>query len=321
MLPRPAAVSQEFGLCPSVSLSLCISVPLARCNVPSSQPDAPDSEQPGWLASLHYVNFRPGYPEDYFAENAMLKVALLIAFVSFLRDEQIAKQISPKAESVIARYIQAKGGESALKKIKDYAIKGDVVSDAETVGTFEIYQAANRHLSIHRFPDGSSRKHGTDGKIAWALSVDGKPSILQGQDARDYMRHYETLHESLEWTKQFQAILYAGEKNLGDESVHHLIFVASDNRQINRYFSRKTGLFVREEQITGTQENTQILVSEIRDYVREKNGSLVSRSRLNHFGSGYSIEYRIKSVESNSLSEKTFEVPKSVAELRDNLAK
>ena len=107
-------------------------------------------------------------------------------------------------------------------------------------------------------------------KIAWRLNANGKPSILQGQNARDYMRHYRTLHESLEWTKQFGAILYAGKKTIDDEPVHHLIFVATDNRQINRYFSAKTGLFVREEKIIGTEENTQILISEIRDYVREE---------------------------------------------------
>jgi hypothetical protein len=245
----------------------------------------------------------------------------LFAFVSPLQDEQLAKHISPEAESVISRFVQVKGGEAALNKIRDYTIKGDVVSGTETVATFEIYQAPNRHLSIDRFPDGSVRQQGTDGNIAWTLGADGTASILQGQEARDYMRHYATLHESLEWKKQFEAILYAGQKTLGDESVHHLIFVAADNRQINRYFSTTTGLFIREEQVFETGENTQILISEIRDYVREENGTLVSRSRLNHFGSEYSIEYRITSLETNRLSDEIFELPKPVAELRDRGAK
>ncbi|HBV63409.1 MAG TPA: hypothetical protein DEF45_10350 [Rhodopirellula sp.] len=251
----------------------------------------------------------------------MLPIILLLAIFSPLQKEPTLKKISPKAESVISRFIRAKGGESALKKIRDYAITGEVVAGERVVGTFEIFQAANRHLTIDHFPDGSSRRHGTDGKIAWNIGVDGKATILDGQESRDYMRHYETMHESLEWQQQFTAILYSGEKTISNENVNHLIFVANDNRQINRYFSTKTGLLVREEQITGTDKDTYCLISEIREYVRDDSGCFVSRSRLNHYGADYSIEYKIISVKSNSLSDETFEVPSSVAEIRDEKSK
>ena len=252
----------------------------------------------------------------------MIKTAILLAFLTPFQNEQNEKHLSPQVKSVISRFVRAKGGKSVLENVKNYTIKGEVVSGTDTVGTFEIWQAANRHLSIDHFPDGSSRSHGTDGKIAWRLDVDGKPSILQGQDARDYVRHYASLHESLEWTKQFATILYAGKKQIDNQSVDHLIFVATDNRQINRYFSSKSGLFVREEQIVGTKENTQIMISEIRSYAPDKNGLLVSRSRVNHIGSDYSYEYKITSAATNTLpDDKIFEVPKSVAELRSRNAK
>ena len=53
--------------------------------------------------------------------------------------EQTLKKISPKVDSVMSKFIRAKGGESALNKIKDYAIKGDVVAGGSVVGTFEIF--------------------------------------------------------------------------------------------------------------------------------------------------------------------------------------
>ena len=149
----------------------------------------------------------------------MIKTAIVLAFLTPFQNEQNEKHLSPQVKSVISRFVRAKGGKSALENVKNYTIKGEVVSGTDTVGTFEIWQAANRHLSIDHFPDGSSRSHGTDGKIAWRLDVDGKPSILQGQDARDYVRHYASLHESLEWTKQFATILYAGEKKIDNQSV------------------------------------------------------------------------------------------------------
>ena len=189
----------------------------------------------------------------------MLQFFFVLALFLQHQEGKNTAHVSPKADAVISSFVRAKGGESALTKIKDYTIKGEVVSGNKVVGTFESFQAANRHLSIHRFPDGSSRQHGTDGKIAWNLDVNGNPSILNGQEARDYMRHYETMHESLEWKNQFAAILYAGEKTSGNEAVHHLIFVANDNRQINRYFSTESGLLIREEQINGATETHETL--------------------------------------------------------------
>jgi hypothetical protein len=233
-----------------------------------------------------------------------------------------AQETVPSAETVIEKFITAKGGESALRKIKNYTIKGKVYSKQEVVGEFEIYQAANRHHSIERFPDGSTRKHGTDGKLAWQINADGEPALLKGQQARDYIRHYETLHESLEWTKQFDAILYAGTKTVQETKTHHLIFVAPDKRQVNRYFSVETGLLIREEQIECFGKDMQIIVSEIGDYIREKNGTLVSRRRVNRIGSIYSIEYRVESLESNALTDDgVFAVPDSVANLNAENAK
>ena len=143
----------------------------------------------------------------------MLFFATLFACFAIQDIGQDSKESSPTAESVIEKFIAAKGGESSLRKIKNVSIKGSVFSNDEKVGAFEIYQAANRHLSINRFPDGSSLRHGTDGKLAWEIDVKGKPTLLEGQRARDYIRHYETLHESLEWSKQFNVDPVCGQKN------------------------------------------------------------------------------------------------------------
>lgn len=252
----------------------------------------------------------------------MIFLAILITCFAIHQNDEKAQESTPTAETVIERFIVAKGGESALRKIKNYTVKGKVLSKNEKVGEFEIYHAANRHLSIDRFPDGSTRRHGTDGKLAWEIGVDGKPIILEGQEARDYIRHYGTMHESLEWPKQFDAILCAGKKTVQDSAAYHLIFVASDHTQINRYFSIETGFLIREEHINEKGQDTQILVSEIGDYVREKNGTTVSRRRINHFGSEYSIEYKIESIETNTLTDdNVLSIPDSVAKLNRENAK
>ena len=166
--------------------------------------------------------------------------------------------------------------------------------------------------------DGSTRQSGTNGKIAWQVDAAGEPTLLKGQEARDFIRHNASLNESLGWQNEFDAICYAGKKTVQGSKTHHLIFVSSDNRQINRYFSVESGLLIREEQIVGTGKSMQILISEIGDYVREKVGVLSSRQRVNHFGANRTLEFKIESAESNTITDHSiFAVPESVAKLVD----
>ena len=252
----------------------------------------------------------------------MFFFAMLFACLPIQQTDGSEQAPDSAAKSVIEEFIIAKGGEAAIRKIKNTSVKGKVFSKNELIGEFESYQTADRHLSIERFPDGGERRSGTNGKIAWRIDVAGEPTLLTGQEAQDFIRHNKTLHGSLEWQNQFDVILYAGKKTIQSVETHHLIFVAPDNRQINRYFSVKSGLLTREEQVTGKGTNMLVQISEIGNYVREKNGVLGSRQRVNHLnhqGKKYSVEFKVESVETNTLTDDSiFAVPESVAKLVDN---
>ena len=248
----------------------------------------------------------------------MIFFAMLFACLPHPQIDESKQAHDPAAISVIEEFVAAKGGEAALRKTKNYTLKGKVLLNNKTIGEFEIYQAENRHLSIDRFLDGSTRQNGTNGKIAWQVDAVGEPTLLKGQEARDYIRHNASLDESLGWQNEFDAICYAGKKTVQGSQTHHLIFVSSDNRQINRYFSVESGLLIREEQIVGTGKSMKILISEIGDYVREKDGVLSSRQRVNNFGANRTIEFKVESAESNTITDDSiFAVPESVAKLVD----
>ena len=248
----------------------------------------------------------------------MLFFAMLFACLPHPQTDEDKQAHDPAAISVIEEFVAAKGGEAALRKTKNYSLKGKVLSHNKTIGEFEIYQAENRHLSIDRFPNGATRQKGTNGKIAWQVDVKGEPTLLKGQEARDFIRHNASLNEVLGWRNEFDAICYAGKKTVQDSQAHHLIFVASDKRQINRYFSVESGLLIREEQIVGTGKSMQILISEIRDYAREKDGVLRARQRINQYGANRTIEFKIESAETNTITDDSiFAVPESVAKLVD----
>jgi len=232
----------------------------------------------------------------------------------------------PTAESVIARFVEAKGGKEKLSLILNYSLSGviEIVNEDEQteVGKFQIYQTDGQSLTRITLPDSSVMSLGTDGKIAWSISEHGTTSILKGQEARDYIRHHKTLHESLAWPEQFETIKYVGDKTIDGNETRHLIFVDSDNRQINRYFSVETGLLIREEQFVGPNNSLQI--SEVSDYHRCPNGTMVSRVKTisgdQHWAA--KMKWQVKKISSNDDGiQKHLQLPGAITELLEETAK
>ena len=247
----------------------------------------------------------------------MLNLAFALMFTFALpqaaEQEQETAQISAEAEAVLEKFIEAKGGRDALEKVKNYHYAADLVVDGQKVAKIKGFQAANRNLmTIERLTDGAVvRKSGTDGEIAWRVESDGEVQILTGQELRDFMRHNSTVHESLEWINQYESIFHVGKKTIQNQEVDHLIFVAADNRQINRYFSTASGLLIQEEQVVAWNGGSVIQISEISDY-RKVNNMVVSHRRINRFGSEFSSEFIMNEHETNTLEDSVFEIPDEV---------
>ncbi|MFT7630831.1 MAG: hypothetical protein ACI87E_001839 [Mariniblastus sp.] len=244
----------------------------------------------------------------------LLSLAWLASWVPMTQTQD-----EPTAQSVIADYVTAKGGRGCLEATKNCSLRGKVTSAGKALGSFESFHAADKHLSIETFPDGRERRHGTNGKIAWQIDLEGTPRILRGQEAKDYIRHYGTFNATLEWDKHFKAIQYIGESSVNATKVHHLSFVNSDDSRIDRYFSQASGFLIREKQSVVLGDITDMLVSDIGDYTQADDGSWVPRSRINQFGKRDKIEFNISSVESNRiLDDSFFNIPKSVLRLQQS---
>ena len=243
--------------------------------------------------------------------NFAFALMLTFALPQAAEQEQETAQISAEAEAVLEKFIEAKGGRDALEKIENYHFTADLLVDGQKAAMVDVFQAVNRNLYIERLTDGSVRKSGTDGEIAWRVESDDEVQILTGQERRDFMRHNSTIHESLEWINQYESIFHVDKKTIQNQEVDHLIFVAADNRQINRYFSTASGLLIQEEQVVAWNGGSVIQISEISDY-RKVNDMVVSHRRINRFGSEFSSEFIMNEHETNTLEDSVFEIPDEV---------
>lgn len=214
----------------------------------------------------------------------------------------------PTGPEVVARYVEAKGGQQLLRKTTSYRLRVEIHIDGKKSADSEVLQAKNRHLTINTLADGSTTTHGTDGKTAWYIDPEGKVHQLKGSQLADYLRHYTTVHEALEWPKQFTKIECINRKQINGKEVYQVEFTPKDGRAITRYFSVDTGLFLREVQKIDKQ-GTEV-VSDIADYRRVK-GVLVPHKRTVSLGRQIT-EYRVRSAENNvTFSKGRFEAPKS----------
>lgn len=217
----------------------------------------------------------------------------------------LAPQELPTGAEVVARYIEAKGGQELLRKTRSYRLLVEIHIDGKKTADSEVLQAKNRHLTINTLADGSTTTHGTDGKTAWYIDPEGKVHYLKGPQLVDYLRHYTTVHEALEWPKQFTKIDCVSRKRIGGKEAFQVEFTPKHGHAITRYFSVDTGLFLREVQKTD-KKGTEA-VSDIADYRRVK-GVLVPHTRTVRVGNQVT-EYRIRRAENNAMFGKNRFVP------------
>ena len=244
---------------------------------------------------------------------------LLILFSLVVAQDKSRADNDPTAKSVVSAHIKAIGGKELLLKTTNYSISGKFILvgvEGERVpfGEFQIYQTNGRFKILNTLPDGTVMSAGTDGKIAWSIDEHGTAEILKGQVATDFIRDNSTVHESLSWEEPSFKISYAGRKDINGVQTNHLIFVAEDNRQINRYFSTESGLLLREERFVGG--NNVFEITTFAKYEKCKMGILVSRRKIISSDTFGKQEYQIDSVNPNIANiEKNLEFPELIKKL------
>ena len=247
----------------------------------------------------------------------MVLIPILFTLLVPVQDSE--STVPPSASDVIDRYIEAKGGRKSLEQIENYVVKGIWTSEGKTTCEYETYQAKNLHLSIVTYPNGSQRQHGTNGKIAWRIDVEGNAMILRGEAEQDYLRHASSLHKALAWTEEVENIEYVQRTSIGETSAHQLRFPTHDGTELNRFFDAESGLLVREE-VRLTDINKTLLVSEITDYVKEPDDTMVARLRIIHRGPREVVEDRVTSYEANNIDDLSiFDLPEEIVKLQAKL--
>ncbi len=262
--------------------------------------------------------------------------------------EKTAQEISPPKEkqtkskdanSVMVRYIEAIGGETALQKVNTIVSEGTFSMPAQKITADIVIRAArgDKFRSTITIPGMGVIEQGSNGTVVWEKSMMTGARILTGEERVNAL-HDADPQAALRFKEYYQEIRWAKEQkssdadsntgsNAGNDKTNT---AASDKKAANttlaieavtksgkvhtKYFDKKTGLLLRVKRITSSQMG-EIPVDMVMSDYRSVHGIQVAyQGTIKAMGTEQVIA--LTSVKINqALPEKTFALPDEITAL------
>ncbi len=159
---------------------------------------------------------------------------------------------APEAKDVIARYVKAIGGESAVRAQKSRMMKGEMSMEGMGSAPLIIYFAApNRMLVEVEVPDMGQFRQGFDGEVAWSLDPFSGPSLLDDEQlaaTREQADFYGEIH----FDKRFKSMETTGEKEFDGVNCYALKMLNNRDEESTYFFEIESGLLRGTTQVQET---------------------------------------------------------------------
>jgi hypothetical protein len=221
----------------------------------------------------------------------------------------------PKADELIARMVEALGGEQAMKKITNRVSKG-TFEQGPLKGSVTVYEAApDKSLQITELPSGQTIEEGTNGEIYWRLSPMG-PQIIGGEEAAVAKRHSD-FYLWLNWRKHYTGAETVGTARIDDHSAYKVVMKTKEAPPETWYIDEKTHLLDRVD-LTVPQAGT--VETYLEDYRKQDGVMIPFKTRM--MGGPAPLIVTLTSVEQNTeIPKDRFEPPPAIRELAKEAVK
>ena len=186
----------------------------------------------------------------------------------------------PSVDSILAKYVQALGGESALRNVTSRVIhaRRDLPTAAggliPVLTDVEIYQQApNLNVMISK-AEKFTVAEGFDGASAWTQSAAGVASNLPEPDQQRARRRAD-FHESLNLAKNYERMQVTGIEKVNGHDAYVLSATPHGDTAERLYFDINTGLLLRRWWTLPTMLSVYPYQMDFDDYRKTNSGVLV----------------------------------------------
>ena len=222
----------------------------------------------------------------------------------------------PDADEIVARHIEAIGGEDAIRAQTSMTRKGTFGIPAMGMsGEMTTYHLAPDKGFVHvSFAGMGETLQGYNGEIGWVEDPMQGPRLLEGPEL-NAVKHDLRAHADLEYSERYPERKTVAEGEWSGQPAYQVDLVDADGNESSRYFSVETGLLIGEEASMTTEMGATETTTTWSDY-KEFGGVLFAGSVTRSLVSmGMEFVQTVESVTFDDVDPSVFEPSEAVRAL------
>ena len=191
------------------------------------------------------------------------------------------KNVLPNGEWIMAKYVQAIGGEAAHKKITSRITTCEMVIDEIGIGAkFTITQKTpNLFLTKVSSEVMGEMSDGYDGSIVWEKSALTGVSILNGVEKLESIRDGD-IHADINWKKYYESAVTLAKEDFNGVAVYKVSLKSLSGAEDLYYIDADTFYLLRKEATTVSEGKSEKIAFEFSDF-RNVDGIVMPFAAMN----------------------------------------
>lgn len=173
----------------------------------------------------------------------------------------------PAPGEIIARFVEALGGEDALRAYTSATTKGAFEMPAMGMsGDMTISQAAPDKMAVEiDFPGMGQSSQGYNGEIGWAEDAMQGPRLVEGEMLEQTKRDGR-FNAELEYDELYPEQTTAGETEWNGQAAYQVDLVDPSGNDASHYFAKDSGLLIGMEMTQTSEMGTADITVNVSDY-------------------------------------------------------
>lgn len=216
----------------------------------------------------------------------------------------------PTADDIVARYVEAIGGETTLGKIENRRSFGHVSAPKlDFEGTMTVVtQPPDYSSDTHITSLGWHFRDGVSDGVAWSINPPNGSRIHKGSASTGIVRRGQ-IAPYVHWKEHFSSAKIEGEETVGEHTCYKVVFTPERGSPESVYFDKSSGLI---RQVVGTSMTTSYQA------YKEFDGLMFATTTVQHGSVNGTITITFDAVEHNvEIEDGTLDLPKPIKALRN----
>jgi hypothetical protein len=220
----------------------------------------------------------------------------------------------PTPAAILARYVDAVGGEAAIKKHQSSTRKGKMAIAAMGMEGQTVIKAAAPDKMVTNIETGmGAMNQGYNGTIGWSDNPMTGAQLLSG-DQLETMKTQADFYGPLNYPKHYKSMETVEETTWGGQPAYKVKMVNNAGKEQLQYFAKDSGLFLGLQGMQSGpmgESEVKIVMSDYKDF-----GGTKIPGKTTIDVAGMQIEQTIESVTYDDVDPAAFEPPAAVKALQ-----